>query len=160
MADGQSRNSKPSIATHSTIPVPVASEYLSRTLASVSKFKDELAHRPSFQARNAYPPAAVLYAKNTPTVYGAFVDSREDIKYDDAFDDLAFASGDGVVLASAAQLPTGYRCVKGGRVESERGHVGLLGDLEAVGKCLSAVLDARQLGVGMGAYEAATHIEP
>ena len=76
--------------------------------------------------------------------------SREDIKYDDAFDELAFAAGDGVVLASAAQLPAGYRCVKGGRVESERGHVGLLGDLEGVGRCLIAVFDARKRGVGLG----------
>ena len=151
MDDGSSRHNKPSIATQSTIPLPVAKEYLTRTLSEVLKFKQETSHNPILQERNAYPPAAVLFAKNTPTVYGAFVKSREDIKYEDAFDDLAFAAGDGVVLASAAQLPTGYRCVKDGRVESERGHVGLLGDLEGVGRCLNAIIDARQRGVGVGA---------
>lgn len=151
MDDSSTRHHKPSVATTSNIPLPVATEYLERTLGSVLKFKQELVYRPSLQARNAYPPATVLFAKNTPTVYGAFVTSREAIKYDNAFDDLAFAAGDGVVLASAAQLPTGYKCV--GRVESDRGHVGLLGDLEGVGQCLLALMRARAKGVGRGAYE-------
>lgn len=153
MTDGSSHQHKPSIATQCTIPPSQATEYLSRTLASVLQFKENLSHRPTLQAQNAYPPASVLFAKNTPTVYGAFVTSREAIKYDDAFDDLAFAAGDGVVLASAAQLPCGYRCVRNGRIESDRGHVGLLGDMEGVGKCLAAILDARHRGVGVGAYD-------
>lgn len=153
MADGSSRHQKPSVATTSTLPVAAATEYLERTLASVLQFKQELSHKASIQDCNAYPPAAILFSKNTPTVYGAFVRSREDIKYDDAFDDLAFAAGDGVVLASAAQLPAGYRCVRGGRIESNRGHVGLLGDLEGVGQCLAAVLEGRIRGVGVGALQ-------
>lgn len=156
MDDSSSRNYKPSVATTSTIPLAAATEYLERTLTSVLKFKQELKHRPSLQDRNAYPPAAVLFAKNTPTVYGAFVTSREAIKYDNAFSELAFAQGDGVVLASAAQLPTGYKCV--GRVESDRGHVGLLGDLEGVGKCLLAIMKARSRGVGKGANETTQNI--
>jgi hypothetical protein len=55
-----------------------------------------------------------------------------------------------VVLASAAQLPKGYRCVKGGRIETDRGHVGLLGDLEGVGRALEAIVEARAKGVGLG----------
>jgi len=149
----QSSDHKPPIATQSTIPTEAAKEYLSRTLTSIRVFKEALVHNPKLQERNAYPPASILFAKNTPTVYGAFVGSREAIKYDDAFDDLAFAAGDGVVLASAAQLPSGYRCVRGGRIESERGHVGLLGDLEGIGQCLSAIVDARERGVGGGAFE-------
>lgn len=152
LADGQNRphqqQQKTSIATQVTIPLDAATAYLTRTLASVLAFKKSLSHQAELQARNAYPPVSVLFAKNTPTVYGAFVDSREAIKFDDAFDDLAFAAGDGVVLASAAQLPPGYRCVRGGRIESERGHVGLLGDMEGVGKCLLAVVEARRRGVG------------
>lgn len=151
LSDGQ--NQRPSVATTVTIPLPAATEYLSRTLSSVLSFKQSLAHNPDIQARNAYPPAAVLFAKNTPTVYGAFVESRDAIKYDDAFDELAFAAGDGVVLASASQLPNGYRCVRSGRVESERGHVGLLGDIEGVGKCLAAIIEARRRGVGSGAHD-------
>jgi hypothetical protein len=82
------------------------------------------------------------------------VANKEAIKYTDAFDDLAFAAGDGVVLASAAQLPSGYRCVKGGRVESDRGHVGLMGDLEGMGRCIAAEIDARAKGVGLGRQQA------
>ena len=91
-----------------------------------------------------------MFCKGVPTVYGARVASREAIKRSDAYDDLAFAAGDGVVLASAAMLPKGYRCVKGGKVETDRGHVGLLGDLEGVGKALQAVVDARKKGIGLG----------
>ena len=145
---------KPSIATACNIPLPIAKEYLTRTLSEVLAFKNALAHKPELQSSNKYPPHAVIFGKSVPTVYGARVLSREHIKYTDAFDDLAFAAGDGVVLASAAQLPEGYRCVKGGRVETDRGHVGLLGDLEGVGQCLSALIEARERGVGMGCYEA------
>ena len=91
-----------------------------------------------------------MYSKTTPTVYGARVVGRDAIKHADAYDDLAFAAGDGVVLASAAMLPRGYKCVKGGKIETDRGHVGLLGDLEGVGKALSAILEARRRGVGLG----------
>jgi len=141
---------RPSVATASTIPKDLAEAYLGRTLAEVLAFKQQLRFNPSHQEKNVYPPHAFMFGKTVPTVYGARVASEEAIKYVDAFDDLAFAAGDGVVLASAAQLPEGYRCVKGGRVESDRGHVGLLGDLEGVGRCLEAVVDARAKGVGLG----------
>lgn len=141
---------RPSVATTSTIPKDLAEEYLRRTLAEVLAFKQQLRFNASHQEKNMYPPHAYLFGKTVPTVYGARVANEEAIKYSDVFDDLVFAAGDGVVLASAAQLPEGYRCVKGGRVESDRGHVGLLGDLEGVGQCLAAVADARAKGVGMG----------
>jgi hypothetical protein len=139
-----------STATACTIPRDEALAYLSRTLADVRKFKEELAFRPEHEAANAYPPLAYMFTKSVPTVYGARVASREAIKYSDAYDDLAFAAGDGVVLASAAMLPRGYRCVKNGNVESDRGHVGLLGDIEGVGKALLAIMEARAKGVGRG----------
>lgn len=72
------------------------------------------------------------------------------MKHADAYDELAFASGDGVVLAKAAMVPEGYKVARGGVVSSERGHVTLLGDLEAVGKCLNAIGRARRKGVGVG----------
>jgi hypothetical protein len=153
MQIGKSSSTKSSVATACTIPLPQAKEYLARTLAEVKAFKMALVHDPTLQESNRYPPHAIIFGKTVPTVYGARVLSREHIKYTDAFDDLAFASGDGVVLASAAQLPDGYRCVKGGRVESDRGHVGLLGDLEGVGSCLAALVRAREKGVGMGCYK-------
>lgn len=75
---------------------------------------------------------------------------KEAIRRADAYDNLQFASGDGVCLARAAMVPEGYRVCKGGKVRVDRGHVGLLGDLEGVGKCLVAIAKARQTGVGLG----------
>jgi pimeloyl-ACP methyl ester carboxylesterase len=143
----------PSVSTTVTLPRSDALAYLTRTLASVKKFKQNLAHQPTHQTSNSYPPAAVVYGRNTPTVYGARVAGREGIRHADAYDALAFASGDGVVLAKAAMLPEGYRVVRGGVVSSERGHVTLLGDLEAVGRCLNAVAEGRRRGVGVGRRE-------
>ncbi|KAJ5952008.1 uncharacterized protein N7479_010421 [Penicillium vulpinum] len=141
------------IATTSTLPRAAAKKYLERTLADTKRFKANLAFRPEHHSENRYPPAAVLYGKSVPTVYGARVVSQESIKQVDAYDDLAFAAGDGVCLASAAMLPPGYRIIKHGLVKSDRGHVGLLGDLEGVGQCLRAVLRGRAEGVGLGEKE-------
>ena len=127
-----------------------AMNYLERVLPDVLHFKQDLAFNHAHQTENIYPPFAVLYSRSTPTVYGARVSSREQIKHENAYDDLAFAAGDGVVLASASMLPPCYRIIRGGLVESERGHVSLLGDLEGVGKCLLALMKGRSEGVGLG----------
>jgi hypothetical protein len=154
MSQGQSSStqptSEPNPATAVTIPYDKAVEYLTRTLAEVKLFKQELAHIPAHTEANAYPPIALIYGKSTPTVYGAKVESREAIPRADCYDELAFASGDGVVLARAAMVPEGYSVVRGGVVSSDRGHITLLGDLEAVGRCLHAVIQARRGGVGKG----------
>ncbi|KAH5516857.1 hypothetical protein HBI56_044720 [Parastagonospora nodorum] len=155
MAQGQESttqhiSSEPNPATAVTIPYDKAVEYLTRTLAEIKRFKQELDHMPAHTESNAYPPIALIYGKTTPTVYGAKVESREAIPRADCYDELAFASGDGVVLARAAMVPEGYSVVRGGVVSSDRGHITLLGDLEAVGKCLHAVMKARKGGVGMG----------
>ncbi|KAF1914475.1 hypothetical protein BDU57DRAFT_295474 [Ampelomyces quisqualis] len=154
MAQGQSApaqtSSEPNPATAVTIPYDKAVEYLTRTLAEVKKFKQELDHVPAHTASNVYPPIALIYGKATPTVCGAKVESREAIARADCYDELAFASGDGVVLARAAMVPEGYSVVRGGVVSSDRGHITLLGDLEAVGRCLHAVIHARRNGVGKG----------
>ena len=143
---------KESFATACTIPRAEALAYLDRTLKSVRQFKHELAFNPAHQAADVYPPIAVLYNNSVPTVFGARVDSREAIKRSDAYENLAFAAGDGIVLAKSARPPEGYKVVKGGLVRTERGHIGLLGDLEAVGKCLRAISDARRIGVGTGMF--------
>lgn len=140
-----------SVRTTVTISREEAIAYLTRTLASVKKFKQELVFAPAHATQNKYPPVSVIYGKTTPTVYGARVNGREGIKHADAYDELAFASGDGVVLARAAMVPEGYITARGGIVSSDRGHVTLLGDLEAVGRCLNAVTVARRRGVGHGA---------
>ncbi|CAK7225104.1 hypothetical protein SEUCBS140593_005790 [Sporothrix eucalyptigena] len=124
--------------------------YLARTLAETKQFRAELAHRPEHTAANVYPPFAVIYGKGTPTVYAARVGSRAAIACADAYDDLVFRTGDGVVLAREALLPSGYHYARDGYVSTDRGHVGMLGDLNAVGKALSAIIRGRQKGIGKG----------
>ncbi len=143
---------KETVATACTIPRAEALAYLEQTLSSVRQFKQELAFNPSHDSADAYPPIAVLYSDSVPTVFAARVDSWEAIKRADAYDNLAFAAGDGVVLSRSARPPEGYKIVKGGLVRTDRGHIGLLGDLEAVGKCLRAINDARRRGVGTGMF--------
>ncbi|KAI4170209.1 MAG: hypothetical protein LQ343_005092 [Gyalolechia ehrenbergii] len=148
--DSRSYSSGSSDTPRSTIPLQKAESYLASTLAGTIRFKAELKFIDHYARSNLYPPLSVLYSTSVPTVYRARVASREAIKCSDAYDNLAFASGDGVCLARAAMLPEGYRHVTGGKVRTERGHVGLLGDLEAVGKCLSSVLEGRRKGIGLG----------
>jgi len=145
-----SENDSSSASTVVTISKAEAMEYLARTLKEVKRFKEELAFDPKIAEANAYPPIAVIYGKSTPTVYGAKVDGRDGIKRSNAFDSLAFGSGDGVCLSRAAMAPEGYTTARGGVVASTRGHIGLLGDLEAVGRCLNATMRARRQGVGDG----------
>lgn len=125
-------------------------EYLGRTLASIRQFRAGLAHNPVHQAANTYPPLAVLYGKSIPTVYAAQVSSRDAIPCADAYDDLLFRPGDGVVLAKEAMIPEGYSIVRGGRVSTERGHITMLGDLPALGRTLEALLRGRRKGIGAG----------
>jgi hypothetical protein len=143
----------PNPATAVTIPRDEAIKYLTRVLAETKRFKEELAHEPKHTAANAYPPIALMYGKSTPTVFGAKVESREAIARADVYDELAFASGDGVVLAKAAMVPEGYSVARGGVVSSDRGHVTLLGDLEGVGRCLNSIHRARRAGIGLGGRE-------
>lgn len=126
--------------------------YLRRTLAQTKAFRAELAHNPAHQAANIYPPVAVLYGKEIPTVYAARVNAGG-IPHADAYDDLVFHSGDGVVLAREAMPPAGYEIVRGGRVSTDRGHITMLGDLSAVGRALEAVVRGRRKGIGMGVKE-------
>jgi len=124
--------------------------YLRRTLSEIKQFRAELQHNRKHQEINAYPPLAVIYAKDIQTVYAARVVGREGIVRADAYDDLVFRGGDGVVLAREAMLPTGYELAKEGRICTDRGHVSMLGDLNAVGKALEAVVRGRRKGIGMG----------
>ena len=148
--DDVDENDLSSASTVVPISKEKAMEYLERTLREVKRFKQELAFDPKIAEANAYPPIAVIYGKSTPTVYGAKVDGRDGIKRSTAFDSLAFGSGDGVCLSRAAMTPKGYTTARGGVVASTRGHIGLLGDLEAVGRCLNATMRARRQGVGDG----------
>jgi hypothetical protein len=145
---GQSTNQ--SVSTTVTIPRDKAIAYLRCTLAETKKFKQELHFKPELSESNRYPPLSLIYGKSIPTVFGAKVDGREGIPCSDVYDNLAFASGDGVCLAREAMLPEGYKAVNGGRISSDRGHVTLLGDLNAVGRALEAVIRGRAKGIGKG----------
>jgi hypothetical protein len=145
---GQSTNQP--VSTTVTIPRDKAIAYLRRTLAETKKFKQELHFKRELSESNRYPPLALIYGKSIPTVYGAKVDGREGIPCSDVYDNLAFASGDGVCLAREAMLPEGYKAVNGGRISSDRGHVTLLGDLNSVGQALEAVIKGRAKGIGKG----------
>jgi hypothetical protein len=153
-----SSSSSPSSATATTTTTPSTRArniaYLRRTLAATKAFRSELAHDPAHQSSNSYPPISVLYGKAIPTVYAARVaGGRAAIPCADAYDDLLFHSGDGVVLAREAMPPPGYEIVRGGRVSSDRGHITLLGDLAAVGRALEAVVRGRRKGIGLGERE-------
>ncbi|KAI8966221.1 hypothetical protein F5Y11DRAFT_309734 [Daldinia sp. FL1419] len=125
--------------------------YLTRTLAEIKRFRAETQHQSEHTEANAYPPLAVIYGKEVPTVWAASVASREGIACADAYDDLVFRSGDGVVLAREAMLPEGYELVRDGQVSTDRGHITMLGDMDAVGKALLAVIRGRRKGIGLGA---------
>ncbi|KAK4106478.1 hypothetical protein N658DRAFT_520021 [Parathielavia hyrcaniae] len=140
----------PSTTTTTTTTRARNLAYLTRVLAQTKTFRSELAHNPSHQSANAYPPLAVMYGKDVPTTCGAAVAGRGGIACADAYDDLLFASGDGVVLAREAMLPAGYELVRGGRVCTDRGHITMLGDLGAVGRALGAVVRGRGKGIGLG----------
>ncbi|KAI1267287.1 hypothetical protein F5Y18DRAFT_334475 [Xylariaceae sp. FL1019] len=128
--------------------------YLTRILAESKRFRMETCYKPEHSESNSYPPFGLMYGKDIPTVYAAHVSSRDAIACSDAYEDLVFRSGDGVVLAKEAMLPDGYELVKGGRISTDRGHITMLGDLEAVGKALQAVIRGRRKGIGMGRYVA------
>ncbi|KAH8200249.1 hypothetical protein TruAng_005585 [Truncatella angustata] len=125
-------------------------KYLKRTLSDTKRFRAELHHRAELTESNMYPPMAVIYGKEIPTVYAAHVTNRDQIPCADAYDDLLFRSGDGVVLSREAMLPPGYDVVKDGRISTDRGHITMLGDMQVVGRALQAVLRGRQKGIGLG----------
>ena len=151
MGPSSTDDRKQEITNGITISRDAAIAYLRRTLPEIKRFRLELTHDSILQEQNAYPPFAVIYGKTEPTVYGARVQGRDGIARSDAYSSLTFRSGDGVVLSKSAQLPPGYKAARGGIVTSDRGHVTLLSDLEAVGKSLSALVRARKSGVGLGA---------
>jgi hypothetical protein len=148
--ENRGQNSNNSVSTAVTIPREKAITYLRRTLAETKKFKQELHFKPELSESNRYPPLAVIYGKSIPTCCGAKVDGMESVPHSDVYDNLAFASGDGVCLAKEAMLPEGYKYAYGGRIRSDRGHVTLLGDLNGIGRAMKAVSIGRLRGIGLG----------
>ncbi|KAM0786141.1 hypothetical protein ACM66B_006949 [Microbotryomycetes sp. NB124-2] len=113
------------------------SSYLKRTLARVEKFYDDIDS--SYVVSKPYPPIVLLTSRKTPTVRGCIMPSRQSIS-STQYTDLLFDEGDGIVLhSSSSSLPGSpekwNRHVKG-VVESNFGHVSLIGDLGAIKQCL------------------------
>ncbi|KAK4052319.1 hypothetical protein OIO90_004400 [Microbotryomycetes sp. JL221] len=115
----------------------VVSTYLRATLERVQKFYSDI--DTSYDATKPYPPIVLLTSRKTPTVRGCIMPSRSSIA-STQYTDLLFDEGDGIVLySSASSLPSGpdkwNKHVKG-VVESNFGHVSLIGDLGAIRQCL------------------------
>ncbi|KAK9321647.1 hypothetical protein V1517DRAFT_261977 [Lipomyces orientalis] len=118
----------------SSLPFTDAVDYLRRTLERTRKFKESLAFEPSKE----YPPLAVVCGRSVPTVRGARVSGERDIMVGD-YSDMIFGPGDGVVYSGNLMPPKGFQICA--RVQSERGHVGLLSDVPSIGRALKAILD-------------------
>ncbi|KAK7206344.1 hypothetical protein BZA70DRAFT_310042 [Myxozyma melibiosi] len=127
--------------------------YLERILSRTKQFKESLeADDPTAN----YPPLAVVYGDTVPTVRGARVAGERGIK-DGDFSDYIFTPGDGVVPARHLMPPRGFDVVA--KIESDRGHVGLLGDIPAMGKALRAILDEERRRMVEGPPTVAQRIE-
>lgn len=88
----------------------------------------------------SYPPMVMLTSRKTPTVRGVITPSYDAIA-PHFYDHLLYGEGDGIVLYdSAKSLPGGedrWNRHLVGVEESTHGHVSLLGDLDAVRRCLA-----------------------
>ncbi|KAF8462898.1 hypothetical protein BDZ91DRAFT_796678 [Kalaharituber pfeilii] len=134
-------NSEPKLNLHPQAEDPDVGSSSTAAAAIVAADIAKKAEEERNCPRCHYPPLAIIYSKNVPTVKGARVNGLESITRDDVYDDLVFGAGDGVCLAKAAQLPEGYRaCAK---VLSDRGHISLLGDLDGLGKAVEAIVKER-----------------
>ncbi|GAA5895683.1 hypothetical protein JCM6882_000368 [Rhodosporidiobolus microsporus] len=124
--------------------------YLERCLARAQKFHSDIIdlHTPS--KAHLYPPVSVLTSRSTPTVRGVLSTSRTTIA-EEGYDRLLWAAGDGIVLYETATRLPGDPEVRGGKrgegddkwqgllkgvVETQNGHVSMLGDLDGVRECV------------------------
>ncbi|GAA5862117.1 hypothetical protein JCM3774_006180 [Rhodotorula dairenensis] len=131
--------------------VDTVHRYLADTLSRARKFQRDLIDLYDPAKADRYPPMTIITSRKTPTVRGILVTSRERIACE-GYDRLLWAEGDGIVLyESATRLPgdpeldgrqrTGdpandrWHAHLRGIVETNHGHVGMLGDLDAVRKC-------------------------
>ncbi|KAF5099911.1 hypothetical protein D0Z03_000914 [Geotrichum reessii] len=117
-----------------------AIEYLDRTLKRTKKFLLELEYDTA--KANLYPPLATLYSYSVPTLKGSKVENADAIRTD-SYEDLLFGAGDGVIYQKwIMPEPKGFSVVA--RVVTDRGHVGLLNDVDAAGRALAAIVEAEQ----------------
>ena len=141
---GAKESSKDESETTRRRRVQRSCEYLERTLERTKQFRAELTFRPEID----YPPIAILRSRDTPTVRGCRLNGEAGIKAGQ-YDHFVMTPGDGVVAYTSADPREmhdraglswngAYPVVKD--VATERGHIGLLGDVKAVEECLQTLL--------------------
>ncbi|BFZ57780.1 hypothetical protein PYCC9005_004834 [Savitreella phatthalungensis] len=118
--------------------------YLARILRATKRYKRECDFRDDVK----YPPIAILRSASTPTVRGCRVGGRDGIRNGD-YHHFITTPGDGVVAYKSADLRNMTPLTAGMCNErfpilhdqiTERGHIGLLGDLSAVEECLRVLI--------------------
>lgn len=109
-------------------------EYLKRTLKRTRKFLDELAYD---ETKN-YPPLAIVYGNEVPTVRGCRVDGPQGIVEGD-YDDFYYGPGDGVVHHKWL-MPERRDFPVVAKLASPLGHISLMTDFPVMAEALSAVL--------------------
>ncbi|CCH42170.1 hypothetical protein BN7_1714 [Wickerhamomyces ciferrii] len=129
-----SNHKKPTEEFHATYEESM--DYLSRTLNRTKKFLDELDYEPT----KKYPPLAIVYGNEVPTVRGVRVRNLQDIK-DGEYDDFYYGPGDGVVHHKWL-MPERRGFPVEAKIASAEGHIQLLTDLPAMGAALGAILCA------------------
>ncbi|BGP11170.1 hypothetical protein OF846_004714 [Rhodotorula toruloides] len=135
--------------------VETVGRYLERTLQRAREFQEDLVNLYDPAKAHLYPPIAILTSRKTPTVRAVCATSEKHVAIE-GYQRLLWAEGDGIVLyESATRLPgdpelagrprTGkpetdrWMAHLKGVVETSNGHVGMLGDLDGVRKCVELI---------------------
>ncbi|BGP35145.1 hypothetical protein JCM10296v2_006975 [Rhodotorula toruloides] len=135
--------------------VETVGRYLERTLQRAREFQEDLVNLYDPAKAHLYPPIAILTSRKTPTVRAVCATSEKHVAIE-GYQRLLWAEGDGIVLyESATRLPgdpelagrprTGkpetdrWMAHLKGVVETSNGHIGMLGDLDGVRKCVELI---------------------
>jgi pimeloyl-ACP methyl ester carboxylesterase len=109
-------------------------EYLDRTLKRTKKFLDEL----EYDTEQDYPPLAIVYGNEVPTVRGCRVEGPQGI-IDGDYADFYYGPGDGVVHHKWL-MPERRDFPVVAKFASPLGHISLMTDLPVMGEALSAII--------------------
>ncbi|SCU95892.1 LAFA_0G02982g1_1 [Lachancea sp. 'fantastica'] len=120
---------------HFVTPYKKCQEYLERTLRETREYLESL----KFDETKKYPPLAIVYGNRIPTVRGAKVHNKEQIK-SGQYEEFYYGPGDGVVHHKWLLPETrGFPVVA--KIASECAHVSLMTDFEAMGKAFISLVD-------------------
>ncbi|SCU96836.1 LADA_0H03004g1_1 [Lachancea dasiensis] len=116
-------------------PLEKCEEYLARTLKQTREYLESLKYDP---AKN-YPPLAIVYGNRIPTVRGAKVANKDQIKHGE-YNEFYYGPGDGVVHHKWLLPETrGFPVVA--KIASECAHVSLMTDFDAMAKAFISLVD-------------------